>query len=58
MKRKTMLKITREENGECSVVVRFSDADLKCHDGKAVLLELLKDASSDEFYNFVVEKPQ
>jgi len=58
MKRKTMLKITREENGECSVDMKFSTADLKRHDSNAVLLELLKDASSNEFYNFVAEKPQ
>ena len=58
MKRKTMLKITREENGECSIGIRFSDVDLKRHDNKTVLIELLKDASSDEFYNFVAEKPQ
>ena len=57
MKRKTSLQITREENGDCSIHVRFSDKDLERKDANAVLQELLRDASSQEFYDFIPDKP-
>jgi len=50
---KTSIKIVREVNGECTITVTFSKKDFERHNSREVLLELLKDASSDEFYNFL-----
>ena len=55
---KTLIKIVREVNGECSITVRFSKKDYERHNSREVLLELLNDASCDEFYNFLPDKPK
>jgi hypothetical protein len=56
--RKTSLKIIRNDDGSCSIQVSFSDKDKLLHNDNKVLRQLLVDASSPEFYNFVVKESE
>jgi hypothetical protein len=57
--RKTSLQIIREPNGTCLINVKFSDKDKALHNDQQVLYDLLKDASTEEFYNFILPtKPE
>lgn len=54
-KRKTSLKIIREENGDCLIEVKFSDKDKERHNDNLVLQELIMDASG-EFFDLIPKK--
>lgn len=55
-KRKTSLKIVREENGDCLINVTFSDKDKERHNDDLVLQELIKDASTADFFDLIPKK--
>lgn len=54
-KRKTSLKLVRQEDGSVIVNATFSDADKERHNDTEVLKELLRDGSTKEFYDFYPE---
>jgi hypothetical protein len=51
-KRKTSLKLVREEDGSVLVSATFSDKDKERKNDNEVLKELLRDGSTPEFYDF------
>ena len=55
-KRKTSLKLVREEDGSVLVAATFSDADKERKNDSEVLRDLLKDGSTKEFYEFYPAK--